>query len=131
MPSNYLERASVERFVTVCAAAGFKAIVITPQLVLIVIVFASFLSGVLGCFTVAGSCAFEVGLAQPATDVGRSAADAVAPVNVNDAAVIARAQITLFIFIVEFLLPFDCSWWLASDIQNYTIYLTNLIGNSC
>ncbi len=93
VPSKYLARASVERFVTVWAAAGFISIVMTPQFVLIVIVFASFLSGALGCFNVAGACALEVGLVHPATVVGRSAADAGAPVNVNEAAVIARAQI--------------------------------------
>ena len=61
-----------------------------PQLVFIVIVFASFLSGALGCFSVAGVRTFEVGLAHPATEVGRSAADA--PVSVSEAAAIAKAQ---------------------------------------
>jgi hypothetical protein len=45
-----------------------------PQLVFIVIVFASFLSGAIGCFSVAGVRTFEVGLVHPATEVGRSAA---------------------------------------------------------
>ena len=93
---------------TVCGAAGFIAIVITPQLVLMVMVVANFLSTVLGCFRVAGACAFEVGLAQPATEVGRSAADAV--IGVNEATAIARAQSAEILFIVEFLLPLYCSW---------------------
>jgi hypothetical protein len=42
----------------------------------IVIVVANFLSTAVGCLTVAGACALAVGLAQPATEVGRSAADA-------------------------------------------------------
>jgi hypothetical protein len=46
----------------------------TPQLVLIVIVAANFLSTLLGCFKVPGVRALEVGLAQLATLVGRSAA---------------------------------------------------------
>jgi hypothetical protein len=50
--------------------------VITPQFVVIVIVLASFLSTLVGCLSVAGTCAFAVGFAQPFTDVGRSAADA-------------------------------------------------------
>lgn len=62
----------------------------TPQFVVIVIVFASFLSTALGCFSVAGLCAFEVGLAQPATDVGRSAAEALA--QVNEVTEITKAQ---------------------------------------
>ena len=83
---------------------------IFPQFVLIVIVLASFLSGALGCFSVAGACAFDFGVEQPGTEVGRSAAEA--PESVSEDAAIARAQIAVVIFIVEFLLPLDRSWWL-------------------
>ncbi len=108
MPSKYFARARVAKFVTVCGAAGSRAIVITPQLVLIVIVLASFLSTLVGCFKVAGACAFAVGLVQPLTEVGRSAAEA--ENGVNEATVIARAQSAEILFIVEFLLPLDRSW---------------------
>jgi len=99
VPSKYLARASVARFVTVCGAAGFKAIVMVPQLVLIVIFFASFLSTVVGCLSVAGACAFEVGLAQPATDVGRSAADELTTVKEDAAIAKAQSVESLFNFI--------------------------------
>jgi hypothetical protein len=102
---KYFERASVARFVTVCGAAGFIAMVITPQLVVITIVLANFLSTVVGCFKVAGTRAFAVGFVQPLTEVGRSAAGAA--IGVNEATVIARAQSAEILFIVEFLLPLN------------------------
>ena len=77
----------------------------TPQFVVIVIVLASFLSTLVGCLSVAGTCAFDVGLAQPLTEVGRSAADAA--VGVNEATAIARAQSAEILFIVGFLFPFN------------------------
>ena len=75
----------------------------TPQLVLIVIVAANFLSTLLGCFKVPGVRALEVGLAQLATLVGRSAANA--ELKVNGVTAIARAQNAAILFTVEFLLP--------------------------
>ena len=77
----------------------------TPQFVLIVIVLASFLSTRVGCLSVAGACALAVGLAQPLTDVGRSAA--VEVTGVNDVTAIAKAQSADILFIVEFLFPFN------------------------
>jgi len=68
-------------------------------------VVASFLSAVLGCFKVPGVRALEVGLAQLATLVGRSAA--VAEIEVNGVTAIARAQKTASLFMFEFLLPLD------------------------
>ena len=76
----------------------------TPQFVVIVIVLASFLSTLVGCFSVAGTCAFAVGFAQPFTEVGRSAA--VEVTGANDATAIARAQSAEILFIVGFLFPF-------------------------
>ena len=101
---------------------------ITPQLVLIVILVANFLSTLVGCFRVAGMRGFEVGFVQPATEVGRSAA--FAEIEVNAVAAIARAHNAAILFIVEFLLPLDRSWWLARNIKHHAIYLTNFIGNS-
>lgn len=112
----------------VCGAAEVMAIFITPQFVVIVIVFANFLSTLFGCFTVAGVCAFDVGVAQPATVVGRSAA--VAKIEVNEVMAITRAQNAEILFTVEFLFPLDRSRWLASHIQHNSINFTNLIGNS-
>ena len=100
----------------------------TPQFVVIVIVFANFLSTVFGCFTVAGVCAFDVGVVQPATGVGRSAA--VAEIEVNEVMAITRAQNEEILFTVEFLFPLDRSGWFASHIQHNSVHFTDFIGNS-
>ena len=94
-PSKYFERASVARLVTVCGAAGSRAIVITPQFVVIVIVLASFLSTLVGCLSVAGACAFDVGLAHPLTEVGRSAAEA----EIGNNKITTAIESNFFIFI--------------------------------
>ena len=100
----------------------------TPQFVVIVIVLASFLSTLVGCLSVAGTCAFAVGFAQPFTEVGRSAAGAA--VGVNEATAIVRAQSAEILFIVGFLFPFDRSRRLTSYIKYNSIYFANFIGNS-
>jgi hypothetical protein len=67
----------------------------TPQLVVIVIVLASFLSTLVGCFSVAGTCALAVGLVQPLTEVGRSAADA----EIGNNKITTAIESNFFIFI--------------------------------
>jgi hypothetical protein len=84
-----------------------------PQLVFIVIIFASFLSTVVGCLSVAGTRTFEVGLAQPATEVGRSAAEALTRASEDTAIAKAQSVDSLFNFIS---FPFDRSWRLACHV---------------
>ena len=93
-----MARARADIFVTVCGAAGFIAIVITPQLVVIVIAVANFLSTVFGCLSVPGVRTLEVGVVQPSTVCGRSSA--VAGIKVSEVIEINRAQsvTTLFTF---------------------------------
>ena len=101
----------------------------TPQLVVMVIVVANFLSTVRGCFSVPGVRNLEVGLAQPATVCGRSSAWDVG-IKAKELNAMARAQSAANLFLVKFLLPLDRSRRFASHIQHNSVNFSHLVGNS-
>jgi hypothetical protein len=75
----------------------------SPQLVVIVNVFAGDFAATVGCFTFAGTCPFAVLFAQPGTEVGRSAEFAGA-VSAREASA-TTAAIERSFFISLFLIP--------------------------
>ena len=114
--------------VMVCGAFGLSEITMSPQLVVKVRLFASFFAGAVGCFTLAGVCPLAVDVLQPGTVVGFSAAiETGARVAVSTRA----ARTAAVFFIIAFLFPLNSSRWLASDIEDNAVDLTDLIGNTC
>ena len=98
---------------------------------MIVNVFAGDFAATVGCFTFAGTWPLAVLLAQPGTEVGRSAEFAGAEItNVDTTSANARVTTFAFLNIIEFLFPFNCSRWLTCDIKDHAVYLADLVGNT-